>query len=220
MSLNQFLRWVLNAFELGAACTGVYYWNKWKGTYWKWFTVFLFFIFITEIIGKFSSVFGYVFNAGLYRYINMPVYFIFQLWLLGKLFESNKKLSASWLFIIAYTLLFLAEEFLLSKAFNKTWGLSSQVASLGILVLSMQYFIKLLKSDGILLFKNDIQFWVSTGLMGYVIIMLPFRTLYAVIDVNVHQNLILTYWNITFVFNYIMYTFFALGFIWGKPKSS
>ncbi len=218
MSLGEVLKWVLNALELTAACTGLYYWNKWKSTYWKWFTIFLFFIFVTELVGKYlaHNIPGY--NAKWYRYLNIPVYFLFLLWLLGKPFDSKKIFTVSRFFMVGYILLFLIEEYMYGSTKIKYSVYSYQFGSVGILILSVQYFIFLTRKDNILFFKTDIHFWLSAGLILYMVIMLPFRSMYNLLDSKNYHSIAMGYWYISFLFNYTMYTFFTLGFIWGKAK--
>ncbi len=218
MSIEHLLKWVLNVFELTAACTGFYYWNKWKHTYWKWFTIFLFFIFLTEMVGKYLATYVPGTNVRWYRYVNIPVYFLFLLWLLGKPFQTKRMLSISQFFMIGYIALFLAEELLLSGSNVKYSILSYQFGSVAILVLSIKYFIRLVQKDSILFFKSDIHFWVSSGLIIYMIIMLPFRSLYNILDTHNYHSIATGYWYLSFLFNYNMYTFFTLGLIWGKAK--
>lgn len=218
MTLAEILKWTLNAFEFAAACTGLYYWNKWKNTYWKWFTIFLIFIFLTELVGKYLAHNVPGTNAKWYRYVNIPVYFLFLLWILGKPFEAKKIFTISRFFMVGYIILFLIEEYMYGSTKIKYSVYSYQFGSVGILILSVQYFLLLTKNDNILYFKTDRHFWVSAGLILYMVIMLPFRSLYNLLDSNNYHSIAMSYWYISFLFNYTMYSFFTLGTIWGKAK--
>ncbi len=218
MSLETILKLGLNLFEFLAAFTGIFLWKKWESTEWKWFSIFLVFILLTEITGKLLILTGYkIYNPFLYRYLNIPVYIIFYLWILG--FPFKNKGNASYiniLFIIGYIIIFFVEE-LFSGYFKNFGTISWQFGSLGILILSIRYYITILKTDEILAYKTNMYFWVSIGLIFYLITTLPFNALRNIL-IKDYRYFATIYWYFTFLFNYIMYSFFILGFIWGKAK--
>jgi len=219
MSIESILKWSLNTIELAAACTGLILWKKWKGTPWKWLAVFLLFIFLTEILGKY---FHYNiplrrYNPFLYRYFNIPVTILFYLWLLEKGFRTRKSRSWMLIFISLYCAAWIVEEFMLPPVYKKFGTLSYQVGSIGILIFAIFYFIQLANSEKVLRFKQDLLFWVSMGLIVYHIVTLPFNALRTSLYTS-YPDFFTYYWYITFLFNFFMYGCIISGFIWGKAK--
>ncbi len=219
MTLEFVLKTTLNVFELTAACTGFILWKKWKHTHWKWFSIFLAFIFITEILAKiFYNTNGLKqFNPFVYRYINIPVFILFYLWILSIPIKIKAKNILQVIFISGYILLFLCEEFIFKKFFRNFGSISYQFGALGILCMSLIYYINIINTNDILTYKFNIHFWVSVGLIIYMITTLPFNAMRNTLFKE-HYSIAMAYWYFTFLFNYMMYSFFIIGFIWGKAK--
>lgn len=216
--LMEFAKLLLDALELTAAITGLYNWKNLQNTVWRWFAIFLVFNFLSEMVGKYlyNTIALKHYNSLWYRYINIPVTFLFYQWLLKEPLKNYKLIPN--FFMLLYVIVFLLEEFFLSSQYRKFGTLSYQAGTLAILVLSVIFFVNLMKSDAILEFKTNIRFWVSAGLLLYFIVTMPFNAMRNLIFKQ-YYSLGIAYWYVTMFFNCTMYTFFTLGFIWGKPKS-
>ena len=86
-----------------------------------------------------------------------------------------------------------------------------------VIVLMLIFFINFSKSDAILKYQSSMMFWVCIGLMIFYVGTLPFYGLRTTLY-HLDKHFFYVYWNIQFVLNYLMYTLFAVAFIWGKPN--
>lgn len=216
--LMESAKLLLDALELTAATSGLYHWKKWGNTVWRWFTVFLVFNFLSEMVGKYlyHTIALKQYNSLWYRYVNIPATFLFYQWLLKEPLKKHNWVPL--FFMVFYVTVFIAEEFFLPPQYRKFGTLSYQTGTLAILVLTVLFFVNLMRSEAILEFKTNIRFWVSAGLLFYFIVTMPFNAMRNLIFKQ-YFSLGMAYWYVTMLFNCTMYTFFSLGFLWAKPKS-
>jgi hypothetical protein len=210
---------ILNVFELAAVIAGFIYWQKIKNSYWQWFPFLLLFIFITEIIAKTMWWQGSYRTSIplLYKYINIPVMIVVFIWLMGKEHTKHKKNNSSTILIGLYVISFIVEELFFKKVFANFSSLSYQIGCVAILILAIISFLKLTNSNAIIYFKSNLHFWVSLGLILYLITTLPFMAFRnSLFEYN--YNLGLQLWYVSMFFNVMMYTCFIVGFVLYKPE--
>jgi hypothetical protein len=219
MELITIIKYGLNFFELAACITGFMFWNKLKKSYWKYFPIYLAVILLTEIAGKFillvvkdSSL-----NTALYSYFGMPVQFFFFFWLFYRYFKNTSKnkwplFSAIIYFICAVIdLIYAGKMNFFVEAFSYTVG------NLLLLVLILMFFIEFINTEEILRYRSSMMFWVCLGLMVFYIGSMPFYGLRNTLFKQ-HPKIFYPYWYIQYGLDYLMYLFFSIAFIWGKPK--
>jgi hypothetical protein len=97
-------------------------------------------------------------------------------------------------------------------------SMSYSVGNIVILLLTVTFFINLFNSTEILLFKRNIMFWVSIGLIVFYLGTFPFYALYNYFLKTDRPFLEAYAWAMIFS-NYCMYLLFTIGFIWGKSIS-
>jgi hypothetical protein len=220
MSIGDVLKLLLNGFELAAAVTGFYYMYKWKNTCWQWFAYFLLFILLTELLAKYMSFQPELKpkNYMVYRYANIPVSVLFYLWLLRQAFMGNLLRKLVSLAAIVYVAVWLMEQWWLT-AFAKFSSLSMGIGFLEVLLFAIVWLVRLVRSQQVIHFKKNMYFWLTAGLLTYYIVTLPFKGFVVEFGKD-RPDILRAYWYFTFIFNYIMYSFFILGFKWAEPKSS
>lgn len=211
---------ILNVLELVSCITGFLYWNKIKHSYWKWFPVYLAVILLSEIIGEYlSHIETYVhYSITLYRYFVIPFEFVFFYWIFYRYFNTNGKskwpfyAAAIYLICLFIDLLYIEGKMkLLFDSFSYTVG------NILLLILILMFFIKFIKSDELLKYSSSNMFWVCLGLLVFFLGSLPFYGLRTTLY-RQYRDFYYVYWYIQFGLNYLMYIFFAISFIWGKPK--
>jgi hypothetical protein len=220
MNIGDILKLLLNGFELAAAVAGFYYMNKWRKTCWQWFAYFLLFTLLTELLAKYMYFQPALKpnNYMVYRYANIPVTVLFFLWVLQQAFISTLLRKLVGLAAMIYIAVWLMEQWWFTT-FVKSSSLSMGIGFLEILFFAIVWLIKLVRSQQVLHFKKNMYFWFTAGLLIFYIVTLPFQ----VFRVELYRNnpdILMAYWYFTFIFNYIMYSFFILGFKWAEPKSS
>ncbi len=186
-----------------------------KNSYWKWFVFYLIYILLYETITAFLSIELKINIEKTSSLLQFPIEFIFIYWLFA--IKSLKFNKLFWIFTISYLFsLFLEFNLTNLKSFtfyslNKTFG------TLLLLILVVIEFIKQIKSDSILKFKEDKMFYINIGVILFYVGNMPFFGLYKMIVEfpEIWNN----YYKYFMVSNCLMYLLFAASFIWGKAKS-
>lgn len=217
ISIYEWIRYGLNLFELMACVTGFIYWKKIRDTYWRWFPIYLLVIVCVEIMGALTEG---DFNMNLYSYFGIPIQFLFFFWLFNRYFKPLPPVVWTIIATTVYIIALLTELVFLRNETLFFSSLSYTVGNVMLAILVLIFFSRFISSEKILGFKSDMMFWVSLGLLIFYLGSLPFYGLYNTIrDDKKYPGLLNTYWSVQMIFNYLMYTFFTIAFIWGKPKS-
>jgi hypothetical protein len=217
MGSIYFFKYAIKFFELLAAVAGFITWNKWKNSYWKFFPVYLAIITVCEFVGHFFAV-RLMLNAvnNLYAFV-IPLEFLFFCWLFYKYLPQKHK----WTAITGagcYILALIIEKITIPGPGYFFKSMSYSVGNIVILLLTVLFFINLFISAEILLFRRNIMFWVSIGLIVFYLGTYPFFALYNYYLKKDRSFLEAYAWAMIFS-NYCMYLLFTIGFIWGKSIS-
>lgn len=221
MKADDIIKLILNFFELIATVAGFYYIRKWKSSHWRWLPYFLLFTFITELVGKYFYFNLPIrqYNYIVFRYVNIPVTFLFYFWLVYHSFSGKNLRRAVPLVAVLYILEWLVEEFYLRGKFSKNSIISYSTAVCCLLIFIISWFVKLVQSRQLLYFKRNLYFWIFSGILIYYIITLPIRALGGSLYER-YPDIYMVGWYISFIFNCIMYILFTAGIKWADPKSS
>lgn len=204
---------LLFGLEILSSLTAIFFLNRLKKTYWKWFAIYLTIVFLFDILIA-KEIFSFsVKKQMIYAYIVFPLQFIFFYWLYA--YKSLNKRKLFFAFLLIYLLSFIPVELYFAKlkvifSFNYTIG------TFLLMILVFLEFKKQIQNDDILQFWTNKMFYINIGVMLFYVGTLPFFGLY---------NLIVkepTIWNAYYIYflisNCLMYLFFTASFIWGKPK--
>jgi hypothetical protein len=219
MPLYKILQFGLVGMEALACMAGIMHWKKIRTTYWKWFVVYLGVIVISEIIGL-SLL--YMFENGgasrdLYNYFVIPLEFLFFFWLYYRYFETSRArylpLAGTALYVCAWLV-----NLVIYPGLN-FWEMPLPYLAgvIVMLLLVIAYFSRLIFSDKILAYKTDIMFWVSVGVLVFYLVSSPYHGLRWILYYK-YPDLFWIYFYTQFAVNYLMYTFFTIGLIWGNPR--
>ena len=211
--------YLLNVLELSACVVGFLYWKKIKGTYWKWFPVYLAIIVITEIIGEYLLFARNDLQANIiiYSYFGIPIEFLFFYWLFLQKFKKTSKYKWPLISAIIYIISLVVDLSYISKIEFYFESFSYTIGCILLLVLLLIYFSGFIRSNEIINYKSSMMFWVSVGIMVFYIGTMPFYAFRAKLYAE-YEDFFYIYWYIQFGLNYLMYLFFMISFIWGKPK--
>ena len=204
---------LLHFCEYVALFTAILFFIKVRNSFWKWFVVYLVYIILIE---NFNKVICNILNQETQfyvSYLSVPVEFIFFIWLYAYKTLENKKLFISAL--VVYLLSFIPD-LSIEKGTYFFDSFNYMIGALILFVLVALAFLKQIKNESILLFKEDKMFYINIGVVLFYIGNLPFFGLYYLI---LKEPQI---WNSYYIYfmisNCIMYLLFAASFIWGKPK--
>ncbi len=202
----------------GIAClAGLFKWSTVRHTLWKYFVIYLAFVFISEVFGLLCVYYQWKeINQFYFSFFVIPLEFIFFFCLYGVHSVSTKGKYVTIFSVILY-LISLALENSLANEFN-FFSMSYTVGNLLLLIVIFRYLYFYLKSDDLLLIRGNPLIYISIGLLVFYIGSFPFYGLknylwthYKIIGTN--------YWYFATILNCIMYCMFTASFIWGKFKS-
>lgn len=199
--------------EFICATTAIFKFKEIKNTYWKWFTIFIIYIFIIEKFGVYLFDLFLIKKDVFFAFIGIPIQYVFFFWLYSIKSLKNKKLF--FIFTSLYLLSFIPIE-LYFKSFDIVYSFNMTTGTFLLMILVFLEFKKQIQNDDILQFWTNKMFYINIGIMLFYVGTLPFFGLY---------NLLLkepTIWNAYYIYflisNCLMYLFFTASFIWGKPK--
>lgn len=212
---QNILSQLLLCLEILSAIVAIGYLNKVKKTYWKWFVLYLIFVSLSEIFGKFSLDYFQDIKKYYYDFFVIPIEFLFFYWIYA--IKSLKKQKLFWTSCIIYFISFIPHVFYI-KEMRLINSMSYTVGCLLLLVFVLLEFYKQIKSDDIMFFKQNKMFYINLGVILFYVGTLPFFALDKFLLENA-RTLYLNYFTFFLIANCIMYILFTASFIWGKPKT-
>lgn len=196
-----------------AALTSIFLYKKTKNTHYQFFSYYLIFIFISEMLSRFDYLpFP---KISYYNNFVIPVEFIMLYWLYA--WKSLRKRNLFFIFAALYLLSFIPNELYFTKnkviySFNYTFG-----SFLLMFLVIMEYY-KQINSDNILNFSKNRMFYINLGVTLFYIGTLPFWAFY--FPLLEHMEIYEIYRDYFWISGIIMYLLFAISFIWGKRNYS
>lgn len=144
---------------------GMISYKRLKGSHWIYFVWYLGFIVAAEAIGQYMRQRSMVVaNLRLYNYLVIPIEFLFNFLLFWFAFgEGKRKLPV--VFTVIYLVSWLTDVLLLSRHRFFFYSFSYTIGNLLLLILILRFFLNLVTSNDILTFRENMQFWVSLGLL-------------------------------------------------------
>lgn len=207
---------VLYSSEAIACIAGFIYWRKVKDSYFKWFAIYLLYIFIADLIGPFFYMFG-INNDGYYDYFVIPVEMLFFFWLFHATFRHNQYKRLPLICVGVYLSSLFVDVLYFAKHQFPFYSFSYSIGNLLLLILILMYFIQLINSDAILAYRRNMMFWICVGLLIYFLGTFPYYGLRNTF-VSKYHKIHIIYNYITLFLDCIMYLMFTFSFIWGKPN--
>ena len=216
----QFLRNYFFIYILIVGVFGLFYTRKQPKNYWTTFPLFLIAVGILDggglfISYKFSENYAKL-NFYYYQLFVIPLQVIYYFWLINRNVVSAKRLY--YIGIAIFLVSVIVECFRLVSLEGYFFNSSSyMVANILMLAHILRYFYQLSKNDRILFFYKERMFWVSLGLLIFWLGCLPFFGIFNYLVIN-YPKVFTIYFNVTLLFNFIMYTCFLISFIWAVKE--
>lgn len=205
-------------FELIAAIIGFVNYSKIKKTHWKYFPFFLFILFCLECYGQYLTIYkNYNTNINLYKLIVIPFLFYYYSFVFYKILIKKRQL----IFVLGcftFTLSIVFEYTILKTSHPFYASLSISIVNVFFLIYCVLYYLELINSDSLIRFYRLMPFWFSTGILVFYLGCLPYFGLYNVLATKFYDSIFLFYSWLFVVLNYLMYSFFSIGFIWIKKN--
>ncbi|MCF1192781.1 hypothetical protein LRR18_14395 [Mangrovimonas sp. AS39] len=221
--------------EIIAALIAIFNFKKFKDSDVKYFIYFLIAVAALELIGSYPSyVVKYAFLSQVREKLHGTLietnYWLFNIfWKLGSaLFYSfyfRKILKTERFKRIIWSLtLILVAFFLIYYVFNIKYLFTRPLytpmvllASFIIILCAIMYFVEMLKSESILYFHKSINFYISTVVLIWWLIISPLN-FYNAYFTTADWNFIILKWQIYLAANFFMYSTFGFALIYCKPN--
>ncbi|XLS30820.1 hypothetical protein ACJD0Z_08295 [Flavobacteriaceae bacterium M23B6Z8] len=188
---------------------------KLKNSYWRWFSVYLVFIFLQEFyytIYNSSTLFG-LSKTTYYGYIGIPVQYLFFYWL-----YALKSLKKRYLFICIcslYLLTYIPMRLLYGET-DFVYPINLTVGTILLTSLVILEYLKQIRNDAILRFKTHKMFYINLGVILFYIGTYPLFAFPDEFRNPINKTLGNAYYLYFLFSNYAMYLLFTISFIWGK----
>ncbi len=187
----------------------------------KYIPYYLVYISLVEI-GAFIILYSPIkYNVWWYN-IMLNGEFFFYFYLYYHLISNQKIKKVLLLGLIFYIIYFLINYLILSEHWNVPQTFPYAVGSIILIISVFWYLIELFQSDYVLDITRNIIFWISVGLLFYLIISLP-RVIsnYYLMKIEYINNPIAKLSMIVqFIANITMYSFYIYGIWISKPQKS
>lgn len=207
---------VISLSALGA----FFYWNKWKGSFWKWLPFYLLFIALAEWGGYLIRINEWgKWNPAYYSFIVHPGIFIFLYWLFGQYDrQQGRRNRLTRPFMALLALACLADFQFFHPRGKEFWfhSFSYLAGVVLLLVLLIRFYHFFIFSQRILGFKKDTMFWVSTALLVYYLGTFPFFGLRN--SLQAYDDVFLVYWYLQMALATLLYLSFFIIYKWTRPK--
>lgn len=154
------------------AITSVIYYYKYKNTYLRYLPIFLWYVLLNEITGRYMSVVANIDNHIIYNiYISINFIFILSIYLIFLKNKMYKQYVAY--FIFTYILAFTLNGIFLDNYLLDLVTYPFVIGSCFLIVSVTFYFIEILNSEEVLNVTRNLLFWISVGVILFNIGIIP-----------------------------------------------
>ncbi len=155
------------------AITGSIYYYKYKHTFLKYFLIILWYAAISENVGYYLKEFTSINNTILYNIYHL-INFSFLLLLYKRYIE--KKAYKVWItrFLIIYTISFFLN-MLKQNYYEEVQTIPFIIGGIFVIICIIFYFSEILNTNKILYVSKNLLFWISIGLLLYLVSKIPTR---------------------------------------------
>ena len=178
------------------------------------FAVYVVIIFLQELFWYERKVFYSITRNEYYAILGIPIQFIFFYWLYA--LKSLKKPKLFTACILLFVLPLILKIYF--DGVNSIFSLSLNLGTVILIVLMILEFVKQIKNDNILLFRENKMFYINIGLILFYLGTYPFH-IYNRLLYDEYNSIWNGYYIYFLITNCILYLLFAASFIWGKEKS-
>ena len=229
--LRQYYFLITYSVELLAAVTGIFCYKQYKNTVAKYLIFYLIYVFLIDFFGRYPTYFKtleidylikntvfeknylwYAIFGALGRMLFFLVYF--KKVLKNELF--NKVYSYISYFLICISVISVIVG--IEQFYQKSSSFLSINSSISIILGAILFLVELLQTDKILNFYQSINFYMSSILLIWLLIITPL-TFYEIYFSTADWNFVFLKWQIYLFANIFMYLTFTVALILCKPKN-
>ena len=207
------LLYIITVLEFIAAIVATVYFKKYRKSSEKYFLYFLWFTFFIEAFGASLKPYypiGVSWIYSVFSFASVIFYFFWYYQILKNKSLRRVVVVFASLFSLITTLAYILPDELKNQGYAFVVG---SLGSLGILILTLCHFYRLLNSDEVLIIKHKLSFWISTGLLLFYVGIIPLVLLTKTLVISPLSRIL-----ILISLNLILYGCYVIGFIWTKKK--
>ncbi|MFS4493048.1 hypothetical protein [Maribacter sp. 2308TA10-17] len=214
--LNEYLIDNYLFVQLIPVLVGLFYYKKFKNSFYKYFIWLLVYVFLHEIVSLLYGTYVDVGNNQIIMNIFNVINFLFLFRLFYEFSEQSFFKKSILFFIVSYILALLYELIIVKIDYHtNAQVIPFMIGGLGILVCVLLYFYQTLNSEKVIRVHRDFMFWICTGYFIYYLAYVPFKikqNYFAQLDE--YQYL----FKILIIATLIKGVLLIIGFIWSKRK--
>ncbi|MEZ5046691.1 MAG: hypothetical protein R2831_06840 [Chitinophagaceae bacterium] len=200
-----------------AALIAVLKYKSYTEKYQKYFSVYLVFIFLSELFGKITHLVDLTtINQQYFQYVVIPIEYLFFYWFY--FIQTQNKVYKKLILgqSILYIFFVVLEAF--STKISSFLSLSYMLGSLWLLLIVLHNIFELIKNENLIDVKNNPTLYISIGLLIFYIGSFPFYGLKNYLWKN-YKFIGHNYWYVAIALNCIMYCMFTISYLCkNKPK--
>jgi hypothetical protein len=176
-------------------------WKRFISSAFRLFPFYLLVVVGIEIVVHLSSISSL--DKQMYSLFDIVTYLFFTFWFYKILKEDKKVLALGILYVLSLVISLTLEDL------NKELQIQSSVGTIMMFVLSIMYYINLLKSDNVVAFSKLPSFWIVTGILIFNLAYLPI-TFSLSADFLPSGNVV---YLILVIVNVVLYGFYTIAFL-------
>lgn len=207
--LYETILWVEGATAIIAAI----YYKREKKYYWKYFLLYLIFIFFCELFGKYGNHIIKYNSSRFFNYFVIPLEFIFFFWLYAA--KSFGKPKLFYILTLIYLLSFIPNELFFNT--KKIFSFNYTLGCLILMVLVIMEYYKQVNSSEILNFSRNRMFYINLGVTLFYIGTMPFWTFF--IQLRQYKEIWDIYYSYFLASLIVMYVLFSISLIRERRNS-
>lgn len=191
-------------FQIAALIAAIWYWNAYKHTTQRYFLAFLIYVVVHEVLGLFYQVFLTGYNDILHNVFTLISFLFYFNWL-HKILKERKWiiyiLTAIFIIVYSYDAIQL-------DPWNNLYLTPIIVGGISILILTISYFVELIREDRVVSFQKSQRFWIVAGLLFFYIGLIPLLLFHKYLDYSSFN-----YGFVIDTLNIVLYTCFIKSFL-------
>ncbi|PHQ31103.1 hypothetical protein CJ305_02460 [Leeuwenhoekiella nanhaiensis] len=213
----------MNFLEMFSLLTGLFFWNKFKGSAIPWFILFLGYNFLNEVFAAFFYIYKLVDTNIVFYNIRFLIYFVLLFLLYNSQLRQSgfKKATLAFigLWLFSYIYFIIASDFWFQFAV-----LPAISGGFLLMIVILFYLIEIINKSSLLSIKSNLYLYISLGLLLEAVVQLPvFITWFLgwtqVTEISDARN---AFFNslrqVSYAASCVMYIIFIYGFYKSKPQ--
>ncbi len=170
--LNNPLILVMNFLEFLSFLTGLFFWNKFKGSVISWLILFLGYNFLNEVFAAFFYVYKWVDTNIIFYNIRFLIYFVLVFLLYNSQLRQSGFKKATLAFLVLW--LFGYTYFIIASDLRYQFALlPAMTGGFFLMIVILFYLVEVINKSSLIDIKSNLYLYISLGLLLEAVVQLP-----------------------------------------------